>query len=107
VLYNNIILSGGNTMFNGLADRLRTELKCFAPAVKVIAPPERKYSSWIGGSILCSLDDMKDKWITREMYHEYGVSIVQRKCPQTSYQAESKLHTKILNKHAFSDMKIN
>lgn len=52
-LYANIVLSGGTTMFPGLADRVHKELRMLAPAtmrVKVIAPPERKYSVWIGGA---------------------------------------------------------
>lgn len=54
-LYANIVLSGGDTMFPGFAERLAKEVAMLAPAtvdVKVVAPPERKYSSWIGGSIL-------------------------------------------------------
>ncbi|KAI3506412.1 hypothetical protein L1887_28770 [Cichorium endivia] len=57
-LFGNIMLSGGSTMFPGFADRMSKELTDLAPnrmKVKVIAPPERKYSVWIGGSILASL----------------------------------------------------
>jgi actin, other eukaryote len=57
-LYGNIVLSGGSTMFPGIADRMSKEITALAPSsmkVKVIAPPERKYSVWIGGSILASL----------------------------------------------------
>jgi actin len=57
-LYGNIVLSGGTTMIPGLAERLNKEIVTLAPStmrVKVIAPPERKYSVWIGGSILTSL----------------------------------------------------
>ena len=48
--------------------------------VKVIAPPERKYSVWIGGSILASLTTFQQMWITRNEYNESGPSIVHRKC---------------------------
>merc|ERR1712146_518843 len=54
-LYGNTVLSGGSTMFPGIADRMQKELTALAPAtmkIKIIAPPERKYSVWIGGSIL-------------------------------------------------------
>ena len=54
-LYGNIVLSGGTTMFPGIADRMQKELTALAPStmkIKIIAPPERKYSVWIGGSIL-------------------------------------------------------
>eukprot|EP00965_Chrysotila_dentata_P140933 4659003-Pleurochrysis_carterae.AAC.1 len=46
-LYANIVLSGGTTMFAGIADRMSKEITALAPAsmkVKIIAPPERKYS---------------------------------------------------------------
>jgi hypothetical protein len=51
-LYGNTVLSGGSTMFPGIADRMQKELTALAPAtmkIKIIAPPERKYSVWIGG----------------------------------------------------------
>ena len=57
-LYGNIVLSGGTTMFPGIADRMSKEISALAPSsmkIKVVAPPERKYSVWIGGSILASL----------------------------------------------------
>ncbi|KAK6156880.1 hypothetical protein DH2020_011128 [Rehmannia glutinosa] len=57
-LYGNIVLSGGSTMFFGIADRMSREINARAPSsmkIKVVAPPERKYSAWIGGSILASL----------------------------------------------------
>jgi len=57
-LYENIVMSGGTTMFPGIADRLSKEVQNLAPSsmkIKVIAPPERKFSVWIGGSILSSL----------------------------------------------------
>ena len=57
-LYGNIVMSGGTTMFPGIAERMQKEITALAPSsmkVKIIAPPERKYSVWIGGSILASL----------------------------------------------------
>jgi hypothetical protein len=54
-LYGNVVLSGGSTMFPGIAERMNKELVALAPStmkIKIIAPPERKYSVWIGGSIL-------------------------------------------------------
>ncbi|RWV96381.1 hypothetical protein GW17_00040910 [Ensete ventricosum] len=57
-LYGNIVLSGGSTMFPGIAERMNKEITALAPSsmkIKVVAPPERKYSVWIGGSILASL----------------------------------------------------
>jgi len=82
-LYGNVVLSGGSTMFSGIADRLQKELVNLAPStmkIKVIAPPERKYSVWIGGSIMASLSTFQQLWVSKEEYDESGPSIVHRKC---------------------------
>jgi len=79
----NIVLSGGSTMFPHIDERLEKEMTQLAPAsakVKIVAPPERKYSVWIGGSILSSLSTFQDMWITKEEYDESGPGIVHRKC---------------------------
>ena len=76
-------LSGGTTMFPGLPERLSKEMTALAPStmkIKVVAPPERKYSVWIGGSILASLSTFKSMWISKAEYDECGPSIVHRKC---------------------------
>lgn len=82
-LYANIVLSGGSTMFAGVADRIQKEIAALAPAsmkIKIIAPPERKYSVWIGGSILASLTTFQQMWISKDEYDESGPVIVHRKC---------------------------
>jgi actin-related protein len=82
-LYSNTVLSGGSTMFIGIAERVHKEITHLAPSsikVKVVAPPERKYSVWIGGSILASLSTFQQMWITKQEYDESGPSIVHRKC---------------------------
>ena len=82
-LFSNIVMSGGTTMYKGLAERMTKELNAITPAgmsVRVIAPPERKYSVWIGGSILTSLNTFQENWVTKDEYDESGPSIVHRKC---------------------------
>jgi actin-related protein len=82
-LYANNVMSGGSTMFPGIADRMQKEITALAPStmkIKIIAPPERKYSVWIGGSILASLSTFQSMWITKAEYDESGPSIVHRKC---------------------------
>jgi len=62
-LYTNTVLSGGTTMFPNIDVRLTKEMTALAPAsirVKIVAPPERKYSVWIGGSILSSLSTFQE-----------------------------------------------
>ncbi|MBA0642233.1 hypothetical protein Goklo_026660, partial [Gossypium klotzschianum] len=57
-LYGNIVLSGSTTMFPGIGDRMSKEITALSPSsmkIKVVAPPERKYSVWIGGTVLASL----------------------------------------------------
>merc|ERR1719412_1441996 len=82
-LYCNVVLSGGTTMFPDIDKRLTKELTKLAPAsakVKIVAPPERKFSVWIGGSILSSLSTFQDMWVTKDEYDESGPGIVHRKC---------------------------
>merc|ERR1712051_901874 len=62
---------------------MQKEITALAPStikIKIIAPPERKYSVWIGGSILASLSTFQQMWITKQEYDECGPSIVHRKC---------------------------
>ncbi|KAM7533878.1 hypothetical protein Aperf_G00000111105 [Anoplocephala perfoliata] len=82
-LYHNIVLSGGSTMFPGMAERLKKDVSQMAPSkanVRVVAQPERKYCVWIGGSILGSLSSFRKVWISREEYEEVGPGIVHKKC---------------------------
>jgi len=82
-LYSNIVLSGGTTMYEGLDQRMSKEIQALAPQamrVRIIAPPERKYSVWIGGSILASLSTFAAMWIKKEEYEEAGPTLVHRKC---------------------------
>lgn len=82
-LFGNVILSGGSTMYEGLPERLNKELSEKAPsgvAVNITAMPERKYSVWIGGSVISSLGTFQSMWITKEEYEEAGPAVVHRKC---------------------------
>jgi actin-related protein len=92
-LYQNIVLSGGTTLFAGFPERLTKEVQILAPVamsrlVEVIAVPERKYCSWIGGSILSSISTFSPMWITKEEYQDAGPSIVHQKCLSEASQPE-------------------
>ncbi|GFS27036.1 actin [Elysia marginata] len=79
----NILLSGGSTMYPGIADRMHKEISALAPSntkVRVAAPPDREYSIWIGGAVLASLSTFRQMWISKKEYDEIGPSIVHRKC---------------------------
>lgn len=61
-LFANIVLSGGTTLTKDFGNRLLTELQRLAVKdmhIKIFAPPERKYSTWIGGSILAGLSTFR------------------------------------------------
>jgi actin len=90
-LYGNIVLSGGTTMFPGIAERITKEISQImaidarvpgraAIKISVVAPPQHKYSAWIGGSILSSLSTFQAMWISKAEYDESGPAIVHRKC---------------------------
>jgi len=86
-LYSNIFLCGGNTLFSGFPERfqkqiINTNKQTFK--IKIITHPsntERKFSAWIGGSILSSLGTFHQLWLSLAEFEEHGASIIERKCP--------------------------
>merc|ERR1719431_1185367 len=59
---------------------MQKEITSMAPStmkIKIIAPPERKYSVWIGGSILASLSTFQEMWISKQEFDEAGPGIVE------------------------------
>lgn len=71
--YSNIILSGGTTLTNGFGARLLDELRKMGPPnrkISIVAPPDRKYLTWIGGSILGSLSIFQKTMISADEWHE-------------------------------------
>ena len=78
----NIVLSGGTMMFEGIGERVTKELTALAPStmkIEVVAPPERRYSVWIGGSTLASSSAFQQMWISKGEYDESGPNIVHSK----------------------------
>ncbi|XP_077978025.1 actin-like protein 6B [Glandiceps talaboti] len=86
-MYNSIIVTGGNSLLLGFIDRLNRELSNKTPPnmrLKIMSSAgtaERRFSSWIGGSILASLGTFQQMWISKQEYEESGKSCVERKCP--------------------------
>lgn len=83
-LLSDIVLSGGSTLFPGFGERLLYEVRKhpFAPKeakIRIAAPPERQYSTWIGGSILASLATFKSMWVSKADYLEHGARILSTK----------------------------
>jgi len=82
-LFGSVVMSGGSTLFPNIGDRFSKDLGELAPPsvnINIISPEERKYSVWIGGSILGSLSSFDNMWITSQEFNESGPSIVHRKC---------------------------
>ncbi|KAG8086742.1 hypothetical protein GUJ93_ZPchr0010g7718 [Zizania palustris] len=86
-LLGSILLSGGSSSILQLKERLEKEVLEESPGnarVKVLASGnsvERRFSVWIGGSILASLGSFQQMWFSKAEYEEHGVSYIQRKCP--------------------------
>ncbi|ETO21219.1 actin, cytoplasmic 2-like isoform 1 [Reticulomyxa filosa] len=82
VLYDNVVLGGGNTMFRGLDERLKNEVVSLASPntlIKIVAATDRQFSAWKGASILCCLSIFNDMWILSKEYTDIGSSIIHRK----------------------------
>ncbi len=59
-LLNNVVVTGGTSLLSGFTDRLNNELVHLYPGPRVRLSAagntaERRFASWIGGSILGSL----------------------------------------------------
>ncbi|CAK9147782.1 unnamed protein product [Ilex paraguariensis] len=86
-LFSSILLAGGTASMQQLKERLEKDLLEESPQaarVKVLASgnaTERRFSVWIGGSILASLGSFQQMWFSKSEYEEHGASYIQRKCP--------------------------
>jgi len=86
-LYSNVVLSGGNTLFPGIPNRLTKEVGGVLSAahkVKVVGGAsinDRRFGVWIGGSILASLGSFHQMWISKAEFEEQGAALLAAKCP--------------------------
>jgi actin-like protein 6A len=88
-LLANMVLTGGNSCYDGLLERCRSEIEkrihLQAPGMKIkmasTGNTERSLNAWLGGSIVGSLGSFHEIWINKKEYDEYGSHIVDRKCP--------------------------
>ena len=90
----NVLLSGGNTNFSFLPERLQVELTKLSEqqnqTSKVVAPASRENSVWLGGSVMASLgDSFVGNWIERSEFQDIGAMVVHSKC-QTSLLGSAK-----------------
>ncbi|XP_063237639.1 actin-like protein 6B [Bacillus rossius redtenbacheri] len=86
-LYGSVVVTGGNSFLQGFPERLNRDLSVRIPSsmrLKVISAngcAERRFGSWIGGSILASIGTFQQMWISKQEYEEGGKGQVERKCP--------------------------
>ncbi|KAI9792989.1 MAG: NuA4 histone acetyltransferase subunit [Piccolia ochrophora] len=84
-LLANVVVTGGTSLLYGFTERLNTELTQLfpGPRVRLSAPgntAERRFASWIGGSILGSLGTFHQMWISKKEYEEHGPNVVEKRC---------------------------
>jgi actin-like protein 6A len=86
-LYSNIVITGGNTLFNMFLEKIQRKIYNNSPPnVKIKintaqSVTERKFSTWIGGSILASVGNFHQLWLSKQEYDEHGSILIERKCP--------------------------
>uniref|UniRef100_A0A1I8IJI1 Actin n=1 Tax=Macrostomum lignano TaxID=282301 RepID=A0A1I8IJI1_9PLAT len=84
-LYSSIVVVGGTSLLKGFTDRLQRDLTARAAAtlrLKLLASTssgERRFASWIGGSILGSLGTFQQMWFSKQEYEESGKSFIEKK----------------------------
>jgi actin len=81
-LLGNIVLGGGNTLLAGFDDRLQREVAAATSnnfVVRTMSFPCRKYSAWLGGSVLGTVGTLPVMWTSKAEYEEEGVAIVHTK----------------------------
>jgi actin-like protein 6A len=87
-LYASVLVTGGVTQTDGFTRRLEADLASTVAdsmfKVRVVASAfgnERRFSSWVGGSVLASLGTFQQLWVSKGEYDEHGANIVFKKCP--------------------------
>ncbi|KAJ8937964.1 hypothetical protein NQ314_011651 [Rhamnusium bicolor] len=74
-------------LFDHAIDRLSRDLSSRTPGsmrLKMIAANgtvERRFGSWVGGSILASIGTFQQMWMSMQEYQESGKAQIDRKCP--------------------------
>lgn len=77
-ILNNVVVTGSGSLLYGFNERVNIELSNVfpGPRVRLTAPGnsiERRYASWLGGSILASLGSFHQLWISKKEYEEHGM----------------------------------
>ena len=85
-LLQQVLVTGGNSLLPGLVQRMDKEVGAllstvFKASFVTPSPLERRFSTWIGGSILASLGTFQQMWMSRAQYEEVGAAkLLERSC---------------------------
>ncbi|CAM9929264.1 unnamed protein product, partial [Scytosiphon promiscuus] len=76
-MVGNVVLTGGGSLFEGMPERITSELTNSLPSAFKVRKDSstlvaRRFSVWIGGSILCSLGTFQQLWLSKRQYEEQG-----------------------------------
>lgn len=82
-LLNNIVLVGGSSLFQGLTQRLTNDLIAMYPSAKVrilsSVGGDFKNANWTGASILASMGNYEQSWVSKEEYEEFGSDVLKKR----------------------------
>ena len=80
----NICLTGGTTLLKNFPEKLKNELSDSSEGTNfnLSAEQERLFSTWIGGSIVSSLDNFQFMWVNKKEYNDNGKNllVIDSKC---------------------------
>ena len=82
VLWNNVLITGGNANFRQFRSRLEHDLRALAPAeckVRVRVAPDPINASWQGGSLKAQGRFFQEETVSKAEWEEFGSSITFRK----------------------------
>lgn len=84
-LLTSILLTGGNSLWTGLPQRLEHELHTISPGIRsriftATTTADRKFGAWTGGSILSSMGTFHQLWVSKKEYEEQGKAIIEKRC---------------------------
>ncbi|XP_022096761.1 actin-like [Acanthaster planci] len=78
-----IVTAGGSTLTTNLSDRLKLEAKALLAGhgaeVRVLTPPMRAWSAWLGGALLAEWEGYPELPVSRQEYQEHGAEFVIKK----------------------------
>ena len=80
----NICLTGGTTLLKNFPEKLKNEISDSSEGIhfNLSAEQERLFSTWIGGSIVSSLDNFQFMWVSKKEYNDNGKNllVIDSKC---------------------------